>query len=170
MNSPDTKTTTTRNCHCKGCVKEGTYRAPQSPKELDVILWFCLEHIREHNARWNYLDSATPQEIEKTIRQATVWERPTWPFSKGPLAAKRTQRTGPPVPPALPEKVRKALHFLALREPVSWEAIKARYRALAKRYHPDTNGSGSSDIAKFHAVQEAFGTLKNYYAKKRTGA
>ena len=46
--------------------------------------------------------------------------------------------------------------------------IKAAYRALAKKYHPDTAGSGPSDAReKFIKIQEAYEVLGNDEARRR---
>jgi curved DNA-binding protein CbpA len=42
------------------------------------------------------------------------------------------------------------------------EVVKAAYRALAKQYHPDGNGSGSQDsTAKFIELQEAYSVISD---------
>ena len=163
----DTHKQPARSCAVPQCKKEGLYRAPESPDRLSHHIWLCLEHVRLHNARWNYLEGSDPKEIERQIRQSTLWERPTWPFGKGPLTAKNESakkgRTEPPLPPT----VVAALALLTLAPPTSLGAIKARYRVLAKLYHPDTNRGSKAQIEKFHALQQAFGTLQKYYATKQ---
>ena len=66
-----------------------------------------------------------------------------------PPAPKRPRYTGP---------VRRALDVLALDEGADGAAIKAQYKALVKRFHPDANGGDRSfeerlrDIIKAHDV------------------
>jgi DnaJ-class molecular chaperone len=46
---------------------------------------------------------------------------------------------------------------LGVAENASGDAIRAAYRRLVRRYHPDVAGSGSAE--KFREVQEAYETL-----------
>lgn len=153
-------------CHAKGCGKHGDYRAPISPDSPNEYIWFCLEHVREYNAKWDYLKGANRDEVEKQIRNATVWERPTWPFGKGPLNFNTSSRPQPYGPAPLPKAVQQSLAVFQLDPPVTLTGIKARYRALAKKYHPDANQGSKAKIEAFHKLQQAFGTLQKYYATK----
>ncbi|MGE4351964.1 MAG: J domain-containing protein [Bdellovibrionales bacterium] len=149
-------------CSFKGCTREGLYPAPQSPDCPRPYRYFCLEHIRLYNAQWDNLKGLDEKGIEKRIREATVWERPTWPFGKGPLSHKKSASP----PPALPPQVLHSLSVLGLSPPVTVPSIKRRFRTLAKEYHPDANQGKTHDLPRFYAIQEAFGTLLSYYAKK----
>lgn len=55
---------------------------------------------------------------------------------------------------------------LGLRPQAEETEIKARYRALARRYHPDTNPSPSAQEA-FQAIQEAYDHLSDSEARAR---
>lgn len=152
-------------CAAEGCGNEGLYRAPHSPLQAQPYRYFCLEHIREHNARWDFLGGLSEREIEAKIRHATVWERPTWPLGKGPLARKKTARAAAP---ELPAAILRCLAVLDLKPPTTLTAIKTRYRALIKQAHPDANGGSRAKIEHFYALQEAFATLRAFYARKQT--
>lgn len=54
---------TERKCDHPGCEKAGEYRAPKDRKLKDYY-WFCLEHVQEYNARWNYYAGEIPEEDE----------------------------------------------------------------------------------------------------------
>ena len=41
------------------------------------------------------------------------------------------------------------------------EVITAAYRALAKKFHPDTGAAGTADAARFDQVQQAYEVLRN---------
>ena len=49
--------TSGRICEREGCSKPGKYRAPRSPDNLDEFHWFCLDHVREYNLKWNFFQS-----------------------------------------------------------------------------------------------------------------
>ena len=59
--------------------------------------------------------------------------------------------------------------ILAIRPDASAEEVRAAYRRLAKRHHPDVGG----EALAFHAIQEAYGALvdparrRDYDAQRR---
>jgi curved DNA-binding protein CbpA len=71
-----------------------------------------------------------------------------------PAEPKKPRHTGP---------VRRALEVLGLEEGVDGPAIKAQYKALVKRFHPDANGGDRSfeerlrDIIKAHDILKSAG-------------
>ena len=73
--------TSSRTCDKPGCEKPGKFRAPKSPDHLDEFLWFCMDHIREYNLKWNFFQSHSDAELEQQFAADRVWERPTQPFS-----------------------------------------------------------------------------------------
>jgi hypothetical protein len=49
----------------------------------------------------------------------------------------------------IPHPTVEALAALGLEAPVTWAEVKARYKTLAKRYHPDTNKqAGAEELFK----------------------
>jgi len=54
----------------------------------------------------------------------------------------------------------RAMAVLQLEEPVTFAEIKARYRDLVKRHHPDVNGGSRSSEERLKAINEAYTTLK----------
>ena len=79
--------TAVEECQWPGCRAQAAYRAPHSPDRLDEFRWFCLEHVREYNASWNYFASLSEAEMDAQFDADRVWERPTWGFGKGPKSA-----------------------------------------------------------------------------------
>ena len=73
-------------CMAEGCFDRGTYPAPKNRQELRSHIWFCLNHIRMFNSQWNYYDGLEGEALEREIRRATTWERPSWKFGTGPSA------------------------------------------------------------------------------------
>jgi curved DNA-binding protein CbpA len=49
---------------------------------------------------------------------------------------------------------------LDLAPPVEWDAIKTRYKTLAKQLHPDSNGGDKAAEEKLKVVNQAYSTLK----------
>ncbi len=79
-----------RLCEHPECDRQGIYRAPRAPDELNRYRWFCLDHIRAYNASWNFFRDVDEEEMEARQRADRVWDRPTWRFGqqpKGPAGA-----------------------------------------------------------------------------------
>ena len=86
--------TSTRACDHRGCEQAGQYRAPKSPDTLDDYFWFCREHAREYNLKWNFFQGTTDEEFEKFIDKDRVWGRETKPFGKLGSEDRAWQRLG----------------------------------------------------------------------------
>jgi len=162
-------------CAVSGCRTEATHKAPKSPDELDRYYWFCLEHVREYNASWDFYAGMDKTQIEAHRRQDVTWRRPTWPLGSrqaGDLSSGRLpfedpfelldqRAAGRAITDAPRNKIDKALGILGLSAPVSADDAKARYIQLVKRLHPDANGGDKIAEERLKLVNEAYGTLKN---------
>jgi len=69
-----------RLCDHPSCGQAGDYRAPKNRDRLNEYYFFCLEHVRAYNKAWDFLSGLSSTEIETYMREATVWERPSWPL------------------------------------------------------------------------------------------
>jgi hypothetical protein len=162
-----------RRCDHPGCALEAEYRAPQARDRLNDYYWFCLEHVREYNAAWNYYAGMGPEEIEAEVRRDTTWQRPTWPL--GVQGAKHrfsftvhdpfevfedaaTEEARPKARPPTPEE--EAMGILGLEPPLSAETLKARYKELVKQHHPDANNGDKTSEELFKRINHAYNTLK----------
>jgi DnaJ-class molecular chaperone len=56
---------------------------------------------------------------------------------------------------------RKALHELGLEEGVDKVEIKARFKLLVKRHHPDANGGDRATEDKLREIIQAYNYLKS---------
>jgi len=74
--------TSQRKCDHEGCQESGKFRAPKSPDILDDFFWFCQEHVREYNLKWNFFDGTSEAELMAQQDKDRVWERPTKPFKR----------------------------------------------------------------------------------------
>lgn len=73
--------TSTRVCEADGCNEAGKYRAPKAPDVLDDFYWFCKDHVREYNNKWNFFDGTTEAEMNAQMSKDKVWERQTKAFN-----------------------------------------------------------------------------------------
>ncbi len=49
--------------------------------------------------------------------------------------------------------------MLDLKPPVTVDAVKARYKQLVKRHHPDVNGGDKASEEMFKRINQAYHTL-----------
>ncbi len=167
-----------RCCAMDDCSEEGAYRVPKSRDAISSYLWFCLVHAREHNEKWDYFAGMSEAEIEHFRDEAMVGHRPTWPLGKRVAGvhnghgAYRIEdgyavfaEVGDPAGPRRPERVltrlqRQAFDVLNLESSATLNEIKARYKELVKRFHPDANGGDRGAEERLKQVIKAYGVLR----------
>ncbi|HZS82559.1 MAG TPA: DnaJ domain-containing protein [Stellaceae bacterium] len=168
-----------RACDHPGCLAAGDYRAPRSRASLDLYFWFCLDHVREYNAAWNYYAGMSEAEIEAEIRNDTTWQRPTWPFGSRYSAAQaqhirdafglfdepggsaERRDDAPKKRPLTAQEA--ALHIFEIEPPFTLVRLKARYKELVKAHHPDAHGGDKAAEEKLKVINQAYATLKASY-------
>lgn len=181
--------TSRRICEHEGCNEPGKYRAPKNPDNLEDFYWFCLNHVREYNLKWNFFENHSEEELERQFAADKVWERPTKPFGKrGPTAqgaaaeARAWARLGIDDPHEvlgekatrnpgsgrgqhtarrLPATERRALDILDARDDWTKAEIRAQYKSLVKDLHPDLNGGDRSDEERLQEVVWAWEQIKD---------
>ncbi|MGH6720348.1 MAG: J domain-containing protein [Alphaproteobacteria bacterium] len=159
------------SCAWPDCGKAGLYRAPRDRDNLRDYVMFCLDHVRDYNARWNFFAGMSPAEIEHFRHADLTGHRPTWPLGQRhapfPVRLDPDDSLGPfgtavprPDPkPALDPEERRALGVLGLDVPVALEALKARFKQLVKRLHPDANAGDRRSEDRLRLVIQAYRLL-----------
>lgn len=156
-----------RRCDWDGCAADGVHPAPRSRARLHDRYWFCKEHAREYNRAWNYFAGMSAEEIEQERRRDTIWQRPTWPFSRGNPAGMGTgepdggQARQPRQSGRRPATAAEchAASTLGLATPYTKASLKACYRSRAKAAHPDLNPDDPRAEERFKELREAYMTL-----------
>src|SRR5437762_7450187 len=72
------------NCAVPGCTAPGEFKAPLQPANFDgpgAWRFLCLDHVREHNARYNFFQGMSPDEISHAQSPLAGWERPSRRFA-----------------------------------------------------------------------------------------
>jgi len=170
--------TSTRVCEHEGCNEPGKYRAPRSPDTLDDFLWFCKDHVRAYNLKWNFFDTATEEEMKAQTDKDRVWERETKPFRKSEeqrawarlgvddphqvLGENATQNPGKSITGTrrLPPTERRAVDILEAKDHWTKAEIRKQYKALIKVLHPDMNGGDRSQEELLQEVVWAWDQVK----------
>jgi len=172
--------TSTRQCDHPGCEEAGQYRAPKSPDSLDDFYWFCKDHVREYNLKWNFFSGTTEEEFEEFIDKDRVWGRETKPFSKMSeeqrawarlgvddphqvLGANATRNPGKSITGTrkLPPTERRALDILEAKDHWTKAEIRKQYKSLVKDLHPDMNGGARTDEDRLQEVVWAWDQIKD---------
>ena len=164
-----------RVCEAPGCRLQGEYRAPFARDRLDHYRWFCLEHVRDYNKKWDYFAGLDAEQIEQQIRADIIGRRPVWPLggrrSGGPrihdpldLAHEAGLFERPPPKMDGSEHLtpaeRNALGVLELSWPLTKADVKSRYKELVKIHHPDANGGAREAEEKLKEINAAYSTLR----------
>jgi DnaJ-domain-containing protein 1 len=160
-----------------GCGAPGEYRAPKSRDNLHDYWWFCLEHVRAYNGSWDYYKGMSAAQIEAHMRADTAWQRPSWPLGHigshrawedellhdplNVLAAGRVRHGPPPASDRAPTELREPLATLGLSWPTTLDAVKLRYKELAKRHHPDANGGSRESEERLKTINLAYAALRS---------
>ncbi|HWA91950.1 MAG TPA: J domain-containing protein [Rhizomicrobium sp.] len=167
-----------RPCAAPGCKDEGAYRVPKSRDELNKHQWLCLAHARAHNESWDYFKGMSEREIESFRNDAIIGHRPTWPLGKRAARLHNTLREfdfdsafGAETEHKEPQSPRRpvrqltrlqqtAFDTLNLEPSATLNEIKARYKELVKRFHPDANGGDRGAEERLKQVIKAYGVLR----------
>lgn len=165
----------TRACEWPGCREPGAHRAPRSRQNLRSYHWFCLSHVREYNKGWSYYEGMNEAEIEADVRLDTVWRRPSWRLGMGGFPSFPDGLDDPfglfddwgrNTKPAWQSPEAKAMAVLDLSPPLTTPALKARYKKLVKRHHPDANGGDKACEERFKQISQAYETLMDSLAPR----
>ena len=170
-------------CEWAGCDQAGGYRAPKGRNHEGEYHRFCLDHVREYNKSYNYFAGMPDDDVIAYQRSASIGHRPTWSMGVGKSGAKpppdwtetiidpfgffngagaakrkseeeRPQRT-------LGNFARKSFDALDLEGHETAGEIKARYKELVKRLHPDANGGDRSLEDRLREIIQAYHYLKS---------
>ncbi|MCG6882871.1 MAG: J domain-containing protein [Silicimonas sp.] len=171
--------TSTRVCEHPGCSETGQYRAPKSPDDLEEFFWFCKDHVREYNLKWNFFHGQTEEEMAAQYDKDRVWERETKPFAKKGdeqrawsrlgiddphqiLGENATRNPGKSITGTrkLPPTERRALDILEAKDHWTKAEIRKSYKALIKVLHPDMNGGDRGHEEQLGEVVWAWDQIK----------
>jgi len=176
-------------CQWPSCGAPATHRAPKGRLRASEYWQFCLEHVREYNNSYNFFAGMSEDAIAQYQKDALIGHRPTWkmgsiggnrngkrargefrgvenaaddPFSlfgeQG--AASGGSKRAAPEGRKIFNAQRRALDVLGLEADAKRADIKARFKMLVKRHHPDANGGDRGSEARLREIIQAYNYLK----------
>lgn len=158
-----------RKCDHEGCEKAGIYRAPKD-KKLKEYYWFCLEHVQEYNAKWNYYsDEGNEEEVKRAKAKmhfngatSKIKYRRGYNFkdSFGFFSeyAEEFIETSPEA--FFTSEERRWIEVMELDyKNLSIENLRKQYKKLVKKYHPDVNQGDKNAEEKFKQLTNAYSAL-----------
>ena len=167
-------------CDFPGCSAHGEFRAPMGRLREGQYFCFCLDHVREYNSSYNYFTGMNDDAVARWMKDDTIGHRPTWamgvnragkPFREDAAGFRdplgmfgERMRQGRPAEPKRPSygiAAMKALGALGLDDTADAAAIKAKYKELVKRLHPDANGGDRSSEDKLREIIRAYNYLRS---------
>ncbi len=175
-------------CEWAGCDAIGEHRAPKGRGREGQYFRFCRTHAAAYNKSYNYFTGMDDDAVRAWQRDAVFGHRPTWPLGNraasvggdsAPDAHNRRAKTGPVEDPfglfddrpkGASESVaprrrvmpleKRSLDTLDLDESATGTEIRARYKELVKRHHPDANQGDRSSEARLRQVIQAYQVLR----------
>ena len=184
---------TGQNCQAPHCDEPGEFRAPggrrggfDGPGEYR---WFCLTHVREFNAGYDWFEGMSAEEVVAAQSPAAGWQTespafsptasadsgmPRWANFSDPLDAigaraagikARAARGAAQAPsgfsaPRFSAEEAQALDEMGLDMETDRPKLRRRYSELVRRYHPDRNGGDRQFEARLGRVVEAYQILR----------
>jgi hypothetical protein len=178
-------------CDWPNCTAPATHRAPKGRLREREYWRFCLDHVREYNHSYNFFAGMSTDDIARYQKDAITGHRPTWKMGMtgGPRSAKPDpagffgggaddplglfrELGGPSGARAAGERARserrmvrnaerKAFDALGLEVDATAHDVKARFKALVKRHHPDANGGDRSSEDRLREIIQAYNYLKS---------
>lgn len=171
-------------CDIDGCDREGTFKAPRN-RDLSAYYRFCQEHITDYNRAWNFFDGMSDADVQHHVYKSMFGDRPTWKYApKGNLEdelrgkafgfrnsehaknvedEKERRRRERMINPKTPEG--EAMQIMELAPPLSMDSLKAQYKKMAKKFHPDINRDDPMAEEKLKDVNMAYTVLRLAYQK-----
>ena len=176
-------------CSWPGCADAATHRAPKGRQREGEYWRFCIAHVRQYNASYNYFAGMSDDAVEAFYKDSLTGHLPTWKMGVngragpghndpdvadaadplnifGEMGGRSRFRPRPEAKPQREGRMirnaeRKALDTLGVEIDATRADIKARFKALVKRHHPDVNGGDRSTEDRLREVIQAYNYLKS---------
>jgi len=175
-----------RCCEWPGCSRSGEHPAPKGRGREGQYFFYCREHVREYNRKYNYFRGMSDEEVASFQQSAMTGHRPTWNVGTGSAGMGGAKANdwrafayafdvsdplgifGADDPRGeaqsrgrrLHNAELKSLRALGLDADASASDIRAQFKNLVMTLHPDQNGGDRSSEDKLREVIQAYKYLK----------
>ncbi|WP_181704541.1 J domain-containing protein [Chthonobacter rhizosphaerae] len=175
-------------CEWEGCDLAGEHKAPKGRGQEGKYHRFCIDHVRLYNKSYNYFAGMGDDAIQAYQRDALTGHRPTWtmgvnrwgqaadgtrdatvspdatvhdPFGMfhGSRPAGSHARVETPKR-RVSSATQKAFDTLGVDIDADKADIKAQFKVLVKRHHPDANGGDRTSEERLRQIIQAYNYLK----------
>jgi len=178
-------------CEWPGCAAPATHRAPKGRTREREYWRFCLDHVREYNHSYNFFTGMSDAAVARFQKDSLTGHLPTWRLgslggkrAKKPMSGRffnahveaddpfdlfrefgsarpRGSTRAGTERRAVRNVEHKAFHTLGLEAGAERAEIKARFKELVKRHHPDANGGDRGSEDKLREIIAAYNYLKS---------
>ena len=177
-----------RACDMPGCPYEGDHKAPKH-RGLNEYYHFCTEHVRDYNKAWDFFSGMSEDEVQKHMERSLYGDRPTWRYNVdrdtedelyraaqdsyyyGDESAKHDANNNRRSSYGQDDRHHafqgntnkpeyEAMAIMGLEPPITMEGIKAQYKKLAKKYHPDLNKNDPKAEETLKKINMSYTILK----------
>ena len=176
-----------KKCDNQECNEEGIFKAPKSRLLVNEYYFFCLNHVKEYNKSWDFYKGLSVNQIENSMREDTIWNRPSWPLRGNPQKVMEQINNffnedmegfnsdtkdhnffkNKLIDENLTKEENEAFSTLELKLPLSLEKIKKNYKKLVKIFHPDVNGNNKLAEEKFKEINKSYRILLNKFKNEQ---
>jgi len=163
-------------CDMPNCPHHASHRAPKH-RGLDEYYSFCVDHVGEYNKAWDFFSGMSNREVQDHVESSMYGDRPTWARAENiteddlRAAAHNTQHFSDYDSHPHNERKHKfygdrntpefeAMALMGLAPPVTLDEIKAQYKKLAKKHHPDLNRDNPDAEELLKKINMAYTILK----------
>mgnify|MGYP001163617896 CR=1 FL=1 len=174
-----------KKCDKENCDQKGEFKAPKSRILLNAYYFFCLDCVKEYNKSWDFYKGLSVNQIETSMREDIIWNRPSWPLKGNPHKVieqindffndesnflnnnKENNKyfKNKLFDENFTSEENKAISTLSLNLPLTLEKIKKNYKKLVKIFHPDVNGNNKDAENKFKEINESYKILLKKFVK-----
>jgi hypothetical protein len=170
-------------CEWPGCGEGAPHRAPKGRGQEGQYHRYCLDHVRLYNKSYNYFQGMKDDDIAAFQKADVTGHRPTWtmgvnrwggaqsgpspadqpihdPFGMFHGARADTRRVMEEPKRKVSAVTQRALDTLDLDVSADKPTIKARFKLLVKRHHPDANGGDRASEERLRQIIQAYNYLK----------
>lgn len=159
-------------CDHPDCNERGEFRAPKD-KNLKEYYWFCLKHVQEYNARWDYYANGRDdeEETEKMRRKFSRFSSKIkyqfgFDFEEEFAHNGYNFENFTYADIYFDSRERGYLKIMEIspESPISVDDIKKQYKKLVKKYHPDLNNNDKQKEEKFKELNNAYSELMKKFS------